>query len=117
MIVVAAHTIYVHCISYIGISLLPPGDDWVCLALIAFGLHYGGIGHNLTPEQIAAAEAFDRACCLVLKDRMDYHAGLSAVLDGLFDIVHEPEDYCAVNEDEVHYIAYTLYTLYTHYKQ
>jgi hypothetical protein len=100
-----------HCILFLGISLLPPGDDWVCLALIAFGLHYGGIANSLTAEQIAAAQAFDRACCLVLKDRMDYHAGLSAVLDGLFDIVHEPEDYCAVNEDEVLYSLYPIYTI------
>jgi hypothetical protein len=94
---------YVHCVC-IGISLLPPGDDWVCLALISFGLYHGGIVNSLTQEQIAAAQAFDRACCLVLKDRMDYHAGLSAVLDGLFDILHDPADYCAVNEDEVNNI-------------
>lgn len=43
---------------------------------------------------------------------MDYHAGLSAVLDGLFDIVHEPEDYCAVNEDEVLYSLYPTCTIY-----
>jgi hypothetical protein len=102
-ITVAACMNYVHCVC-IGISLLPPGDDWVCLALISFGLYHGGIVNSLTQEQIAAAQAFDRACCLVLKDRMDYHAGLSAVLDGLFDILHDPADYCAVNEDEVNNI-------------
>ncbi|CAM9277597.1 unnamed protein product, partial [Phaeothamnion confervicola] len=73
-----------------GITLLPPGDDWLALALLTFGLPAAGLNHRLGAERVAAAADFHEACC-VLDESVEPHPELVRRLHTLFGLVSDAD--------------------------
>ncbi|CAM9299772.1 unnamed protein product [Chrysoparadoxa australica] len=76
-----------------GVTLLPPGTDWLALALLTFGITPFGLDHNLSQKRIDTATAFSDACDCVLGERLEYNEGLTTALSAVFGIDHVASDF------------------------
>ncbi len=82
------------------VTILPLGEKWVSLALLAFGLHVTNVGFkpkNPLPEKTRLdAELLDEKYQAFNKksDKLKVNMSLIRALNTLFGFEHNPEDYC-----------------------